>query len=354
MQFMMGLNDSYSAIRGQILLMNPLPSVRQAYSSVSQEEKQHLLSAIHDVGDPSSRAAMTVRSKPNSDLAMRRMIGLGKQHDGLYYLAALATKKSAPTKRPACNLTISSTNLWHNRLGHASPPRLSFIAKNFLKFLVQSNKACHICPLAKQSRLPFSPSTKKVFTSRDVRFHENFFAYASIKPIFPSYTEYGPILIVAYDISSSFYPNPNPSQPHTSPVVSPSSLHLLPASILSPSSEPPPPHRPSPQLSSSPTPSPPSPSHTLSPPSPDSSSPPSPPPIPSSDFSTNPLPTSSPQSLGPDPDLVPLRGSSRQTDPPAKLSDYVCNTVCSDQSPSLLPGPTKGTCYPLANHVSYH
>ncbi|KAL5792917.1 hypothetical protein ACOSP7_001511 [Xanthoceras sorbifolium] len=39
MQFLMGLNDSYSAIRGQILLMNPLPSVRQAYSSVSQEEK---------------------------------------------------------------------------------------------------------------------------------------------------------------------------------------------------------------------------------------------------------------------------------------------------------------------------
>ncbi|KAH7567810.1 hypothetical protein JRO89_XS07G0154500 [Xanthoceras sorbifolium] len=39
MQFLMGLNDSYSAVRGQILLMNPLPSVRQAYSSVSQKEK---------------------------------------------------------------------------------------------------------------------------------------------------------------------------------------------------------------------------------------------------------------------------------------------------------------------------
>jgi hypothetical protein len=33
------LNDFYSAIRGQILLMNPLPSIRQAYSSISQEEK---------------------------------------------------------------------------------------------------------------------------------------------------------------------------------------------------------------------------------------------------------------------------------------------------------------------------
>jgi hypothetical protein len=27
MQFLMGLNDFYSAIRGQILLMNPLPSI---------------------------------------------------------------------------------------------------------------------------------------------------------------------------------------------------------------------------------------------------------------------------------------------------------------------------------------
>ncbi|KAI9181123.1 hypothetical protein LWI28_011688 [Acer negundo] len=97
------------------------------------------------------------------DLATRRMIGLGKQRDRLYYLVALATKKSdtntsSPTKRPTCNLTISSTDLWHNRLGHVSSPRLSFIAKNFLNFSIQSNNACPICPLAKHNRLPFSPS----------------------------------------------------------------------------------------------------------------------------------------------------------------------------------------------------
>jgi len=70
------------------------------------------------------------------DLATRRMIGLGKQRDGLYYLTALVTNKtvntsSPPTKQPTCNLTISSTDLWHHRLGHASSPCLSFIAKNF-------------------------------------------------------------------------------------------------------------------------------------------------------------------------------------------------------------------------------
>ncbi|KAL5836423.1 hypothetical protein ACOSQ4_015920 [Xanthoceras sorbifolium] len=44
-QFLMGLNESYSAIRGQILLMNPLPSIRQAYAYVCQEEEQRMLSA---------------------------------------------------------------------------------------------------------------------------------------------------------------------------------------------------------------------------------------------------------------------------------------------------------------------
>jgi len=62
----MGLNESYSAIRGQILLMNPLPSVRQAYSSISQEEKQRLLSSMHTGGDDSSgNAAMAVHNSNN-------------------------------------------------------------------------------------------------------------------------------------------------------------------------------------------------------------------------------------------------------------------------------------------------
>ena len=73
------------------------------------------------------------------DLAMERTIGLGKQCDRLYYLVALAPEKSltnhsSSTNQPACNLAISSTDLWHSRLGYVSPSRLSFIAKNFLNF----------------------------------------------------------------------------------------------------------------------------------------------------------------------------------------------------------------------------
>ncbi|GKE31824.1 cysteine-rich receptor-like protein kinase 8 [Tanacetum coccineum] len=39
-QFLMGLDESYSNIRGQILLMQPLPTVAKAYGMIRQEEKQ--------------------------------------------------------------------------------------------------------------------------------------------------------------------------------------------------------------------------------------------------------------------------------------------------------------------------
>ncbi|RVW79022.1 hypothetical protein CK203_040144 [Vitis vinifera] len=62
MQFLMGLKESYNAIRGQILLLNPLPSVLQAYSFVCQEEKQRFLSVTHTTVESNSSAAMAVRS----------------------------------------------------------------------------------------------------------------------------------------------------------------------------------------------------------------------------------------------------------------------------------------------------
>jgi hypothetical protein len=50
-QFLMGLNDSYSNIRGQILLIDPLPSINKVFSLVVQEESQRevfLGSLTHD------------------------------------------------------------------------------------------------------------------------------------------------------------------------------------------------------------------------------------------------------------------------------------------------------------------
>jgi hypothetical protein len=44
MKFLMGLNESYASVPGQILLMDPLPAVNKAYSLVLQDEKQWIVS----------------------------------------------------------------------------------------------------------------------------------------------------------------------------------------------------------------------------------------------------------------------------------------------------------------------
>ncbi|XP_022895254.1 uncharacterized protein LOC111409434 [Olea europaea var. sylvestris] len=44
MKFLMALNEVYAAVRGQILLMDPLPTVNKAYSLILQDEKQRGMS----------------------------------------------------------------------------------------------------------------------------------------------------------------------------------------------------------------------------------------------------------------------------------------------------------------------
>ncbi|KAL6191752.1 hypothetical protein ACLB2K_038142 [Fragaria x ananassa] len=65
MQFLIGLNESYSGTRGQILLMNLLPSVRQAYAYVAQEEMHRELAFF--ITMPSNTAAMIVRGNNNNN-----------------------------------------------------------------------------------------------------------------------------------------------------------------------------------------------------------------------------------------------------------------------------------------------
>uniref|UniRef100_A0A2N9F6C1 Retrotransposon Copia-like N-terminal domain-containing protein n=1 Tax=Fagus sylvatica TaxID=28930 RepID=A0A2N9F6C1_FAGSY len=45
MKFLVGLNDSYASIRGQILLMEPLPTINKVFALVSQEERQRELTS---------------------------------------------------------------------------------------------------------------------------------------------------------------------------------------------------------------------------------------------------------------------------------------------------------------------
>ncbi|XP_043693327.1 uncharacterized protein LOC122643815 [Telopea speciosissima] len=57
--FLQGLNDSYSAVRSQILLMDPLPTMAKAYSLLLREERQRSLHESRAV--PLNQAAITAQ-----------------------------------------------------------------------------------------------------------------------------------------------------------------------------------------------------------------------------------------------------------------------------------------------------
>ncbi|XP_043721267.1 uncharacterized protein LOC122668800 [Telopea speciosissima] len=64
LEFLMGLNDSYTSIRNQLLLMDPLPSINHAYSLLLQEERQRSILAAPE---PSlTQSALAAHGRPNS------------------------------------------------------------------------------------------------------------------------------------------------------------------------------------------------------------------------------------------------------------------------------------------------
>jgi len=64
LQFLMGLNDDYNSIRGNILMMSPLPSISQVYSMLIQEEKQReIRSSGHFFIDSAFLAVETVKQQ---------------------------------------------------------------------------------------------------------------------------------------------------------------------------------------------------------------------------------------------------------------------------------------------------
>jgi hypothetical protein len=68
MQFLIGLNDSFSHVRAQILMTAPLPSITKAFTLVVQEERQRNINIPSSalVGD--SVALFTRREAPKEQL----------------------------------------------------------------------------------------------------------------------------------------------------------------------------------------------------------------------------------------------------------------------------------------------
>jgi hypothetical protein len=64
-QFLMGLNESYSHVRGQILLIDPLPSINKVFSLVVQEERQRLISSSSLSFNQNTTALLTKAAPPS-------------------------------------------------------------------------------------------------------------------------------------------------------------------------------------------------------------------------------------------------------------------------------------------------
>ncbi|XP_057455479.1 uncharacterized protein LOC130746772 [Lotus japonicus] len=66
MNFLMGLNDSFSQVRGSLLLMDPIPPINKVFSLVIQEEKQREVGAGNGVSEHSSQAFAAASSQGGS------------------------------------------------------------------------------------------------------------------------------------------------------------------------------------------------------------------------------------------------------------------------------------------------
>jgi hypothetical protein len=64
-QFLMGLNDSFSQIRGQILLIDPLPSINKVFSLIIQEERQREINVGSVAQDSAVLFSKTVSNQPS-------------------------------------------------------------------------------------------------------------------------------------------------------------------------------------------------------------------------------------------------------------------------------------------------
>ncbi|CAL8992943.1 unnamed protein product [Prunus brigantina] len=100
-----------------------------------------------------------------NDLRTKKMIGLGKRHGNLYYFDP---QRLAPQLHSSSTYHVSAShNLWHLRLGHPSNAKLRSLSKHFSDISLPTH-ICDFCPLAKQTRLPFSSSSIKSIAPFDL------------------------------------------------------------------------------------------------------------------------------------------------------------------------------------------
>ncbi|KAG8483501.1 hypothetical protein CXB51_023279 [Gossypium anomalum] len=97
------------------------------------------------------------------DLSNGRMKGIGRHLNGLYFFEPFSALVRSPTS-PSCMTSIAnSISLWHARLGHVPVNKLNRLSF-FHNLPINKDFTCSICPMARQSKLPFPPSVSRATT----------------------------------------------------------------------------------------------------------------------------------------------------------------------------------------------
>ncbi|XP_075081677.1 uncharacterized protein LOC142166399 [Nicotiana tabacum] len=211
-QFLMGLNDICAQARGNILMMNSLPSMDVAYSLLLQDENQRELEKLNS--ESVSFMAVGEAKQPNAQLLAEfavfmitghqrfkgkkkynpnvsctycgttghtqedcyRIIGFSKDFEftnhkemmHMYKQAKLAQSENTGINANEVAKSVSSpvqanatsdVKLWHVRLGHLPFSAMKY--SDFLHFKSNSEFICDVCLKAKQTRNPFPVSSIK-------------------------------------------------------------------------------------------------------------------------------------------------------------------------------------------------
>ncbi|KAL2232264.1 UNVERIFIED_CONTAM: Retrovirus-related Pol polyprotein from transposon RE1 [Sesamum indicum] len=93
------------------------------------------------------------------DLKTNRILALGKQHRQLYHLGrkSFVAASVYSDSHALLSSSVDDFSLWHQRLGHCSRDVMKHIDSLHIP-APHKDHICSICPLAKQTRLPFSIS----------------------------------------------------------------------------------------------------------------------------------------------------------------------------------------------------
>ncbi|XP_075473458.1 uncharacterized protein LOC142504488 [Primulina tabacum] len=161
-QFLMGLNDNYSSIRSQILLMNPLPSVSQAYSLICQEEAHRNVLVFQQISDAPTTAFYSSSSKQSEIVKCDHCSIPGHTKDYCFRLIGYPPGHKLHKKFPqnkGCKLTSKNTRAFaHNLVSEASKPTAESQSPTSAGVQFTSTQYAQILRLLENSTINSPPS----------------------------------------------------------------------------------------------------------------------------------------------------------------------------------------------------